>query len=275
LIFREIKLDDQPLFKGIEYISSDYLFSYLYMFSEIYKLKIYSDDKTIIIQSGAGTCKSSFYMPLGDVEHGVNKVLEYCSDSKIKPVFTRIPNNYIDLFQGFSFTVKEDRNTFDYIFRNSDLANYEGKDYRKQRNNLSNYFKTAAPIFTLDIKDHIEECKAFTLNHYKKVDVINPTLKLLDNIKYFYCQGGIVWDQGVMQAFCIYEKVSQNTVLSHVELTSPVHRGVHAYMINEMSKNINEEYINKEDDLGLLGLRRFKESYYPCDMIVKSTAYRE
>ena len=60
--------------------------------------------------------------------------------------------------------------------------------------------------------------------------------------------------------------------MSHVELNDNSHRGIHAYMISEMSKSIDEKYINKEDDMGLVGLRRFKESYHPSCMLKKYKA---
>jgi hypothetical protein len=66
--------------------------------------------------------------------------------------------------------------------------------------------------------------------------------------------------------------VSDNTVISHIELTNNEHRGTHAFLIKEMSGRINEEYVNKEDDMGLSGLRRFKETYNPCTMIKKYIA---
>jgi hypothetical protein len=64
LELKEISLKDKELFKDVDYISSDYVFSYIHMYSELYKLKMYHDDKTTIIRSCAG--RPSFYMPLGD-----------------------------------------------------------------------------------------------------------------------------------------------------------------------------------------------------------------
>lgn len=268
--FRDIALDDKPLFDGLDYICSDYIFSYVFMYCEEYKLKIYDDSKTIIIHSGYN--KPSYYMPLGDTEHGVKTILEYCSKNNTKPVFTKIPESHVALFKDFKFKIKEDRNSFDYIFRNSDLAEYNGKDFRKQRNNLASYLKISTPEYTEDIREHIIECKEFTLKHFDKVDIIHPTLRMLDNLDRFNCSGGMVWNEGKLQAFCVYEKVSNDTVLSHIELTDNSHRGIHTYMISEMSKSISEEYINKEDDLGLSGLRRFKETYNPCTMLKKYIA---
>lgn len=271
LELKEISLKDKGLLKDVDYISSDYVFSYIYMYSELYKLKMYHDDRTIIICSSSG--RPSFYMPLGDTEYGIKLVLEYCRKHRFKPHFTKIPSSHVEIFKAMNYELKEDRNTFDYIYSNSDLAAYEGPNFRKQRNNVSNYLKSNSPVYSSDIANNIEKCKEFTLKHYAGSDVVQPTLKILDCIDEFNLKGGIVWNGSDIQAYCIYEKISGNMALSHVELTDNSHRGVHAYMINEMSKNMDVEFINKEDDMGLTGLRRFKENYNPSSLPVKYSAY--
>lgn len=267
---KEISLNDKELFKDVEYISSDFVFSNIYMYSELYKLKMYHDDKTIIIRSSGG--RPSFYMPLGDTEYGIKLVLEYCHKHRLKPNFTKIPGSHVEIFKSMNYKIKEDRNAFDYIYSTPSLVAYEGPDFRKQRNNVSNYLKSNNPVYSSNIADNIEKCKEFTLNHYAGTDVIQPTLKILNCIDKFNLKGGIVWNGNDMQAYCIYEKISDNMALSHVELTDNSHRGVHAYMINDMSKNMDVEFINKEDDMGLSGLRRFKESYNPSTLLVKYSA---
>lgn len=270
---KEISLNDKEMFKNVGYISSDYMFSCIYMYSELYRLNMYHDDRTIIICTNAE--KQFFYMPLGDTEYGVELVLKYCREQQIKPHFVKIPFSNIELFRSMNFIAREDRNSFDYIFSNPELASYKGPDFRKQRNNISNYTKINHPFYRSDIVDNIEACKEFVLKYYAGTDVVQPTLKILDCIDDFGLKGGIVWNGSDMQAFCIYEKVAGNMALSHVELTDNSHRGVHAYMISEMSKSMDVEFINKEDDMGLIGLRRFKESYNPCRMLVKYSAYKE
>lgn len=271
--FREVLISDKKIFDSFDYICSDYVFSYVYMYSSSYKLTIWDDDKTVVIRSGHR--KPVFYMPLGDLEHGVKIILEYCSKKNIKPVFSKIPESHVDLFREFKFDLYEDRNSFDYIYRTSDLVKLEGKEYRKQRNNLFSYLRTYTPLFTTDIGDHIEECRKFTLDNFNRADIVNPTLRILEAFNNFDFQGGIVWNGSEMQAFCIYEKVDDSTSLAHVELTNNEHRGVHAYMITEISKVIDQEYINKEDDVGLAGLRRFKETFNPCHMLKKYTTCLE
>jgi hypothetical protein len=234
---------------------------------------MYHDDRTIIISTG--TDKPSFYMPLGDIEYGIKLVLQHCREHQIKPHFIKIPYSHVEVFKAMNYIVKEDRNAFDYIFSNSELASYKGPGFRKQRNNISNYTKINQPAYSSEIIMNIEKCKEFTLKYYSGTDVVQPTLKLLDCIDEFGLKGGIVWNGSNMQAFCVYEKITDNMAISHVELTDNSHRGVHAYMINEMSRNMDVEFINKEDDMGLDGLRRFKESYNPSMLLAKYFAYPE
>jgi uncharacterized protein len=96
---------------------------------------------------------------------------------------------------------------------------------------------------------------------------------MLNNIEALGLKGGVVINDGEVSAFCLYEKLSDNMILSHVELTDNAHRGAHAYLVNELAKTISESYINKEDDMGIPGLRRFKETYNPSYMFKKYKAY--
>lgn len=271
--FRDITIDDKSIFQDVKYMCSDYIFSYLIMYKETYNHKICIDDKSIVIMSGKE--KPCFYMPLGDTEHGIKKVQEYCLKEGIEPVFTKIVEDNMEIFRSLDYELEEDRDSFDYIYLNTKLENYKGKEFRNQRNNTYNFLKTSNPEYIDNIYDHIDECRDFTFLHFKDSEILKPTLAMLDNLEHFDCEGGIVRNDGNIEAFCIYEKVSDDTVVSHVELTNNSIRGAHAYMIKEMSSRIEEPYINKEDDMGLPGLRRFKSTYNPSHLIKKYKALKK
>ena len=252
-------------------ICSDYVFSYLFMYKDLYKLKISDDTGAVIIRSDIDD--TNFYMPLGNTEQGIKSVLEYCKENGIAPVFSKIPQDYLGAFNDFGLQITEDRDSFDYIFKNADFMEYKGKEFRNQRNNLYSYLRNFAPSFSEDVKSYIDKCKAFTEKHHNSSDKLEPTFRMLDNIDVFNLKGGVVINQDEVAAFCLYEQVAEDMVVSHVELTDNSHRGVHAYLINELSKVIGEKYINKEDDMGIAGLWRFIETYNPYAMIKKYKAY--
>lgn len=270
--FRDVTLDDRRIFEKYAYTCSDYLFSYIYMYNELYNLEIAEEGEATIIRSDPDN--TSFYMPLGDIEGGIAAVLEYCSRKGTTPVFSKIPEAYIGIFIDNNFIIEEDRDSFDYIFRNSDFMEYKGKSFRNQRNNLYSYLKSFSPVFDERVELYIDKCKAFTRKYHNTPDKLKPTYKMLDKINEFNLKGGVVLDGDDVAAFCLYEKVSDDMVQSHVELTNNSHRGVHEFLINQLAQRIEEVYINKEDDMGLPGLRRFKSKYNPCTMLKKYKAFR-
>lgn len=269
--FREITLSDKPMFDKYKNICSDYLFSYIYMYNDLYKLKIAEVDGTIIIRSDLEA--TNFYMPLGDIEKGIASVIDYCKDNNINPIFSKIPEANIQIFNDFKFQYAEDRDSFDYIYMKSDFVEYQGKEFRNQRNNLYSYLKTNIPKFDDNISLYVDKCKAFTEKYHNSSDKLEPTFKMLESIDEFNLKGGVVLDGDEVAAFCLYEKTADNMVQSHVELTDNSHRGVHAYLVHELAKTMEAEYINKEDDMGLPGLRRFKENYNPHIMLKKYKAF--
>ncbi len=269
--FRELVLEDMALFEPYRNICSDYVFSYLYMYKDLYKLTIAIEEESIIIRSDIEPV--NFYMPLGNTDKGIKAVLAYCKENDIKPLFTKLTEESLESFKLNGLQIEEDRDSFDYIFRNTDFLEYNGKEFRKQRNNLFSYLKSFTPSFDENIKAYIEECKAFTQNHHSAPDILEPTLLILDQVERFGLKGGVVLSEGEVAAFCLYEELSDDHIQSHVELTGNSHRGIHAYLINEMAKRIGDKYINKEDDMGLPGLRRFKETFNPCEMLKKYKAY--
>jgi hypothetical protein len=271
LIFREPVLEDMALFEPYRNICSDYVFSYLYMYKDLYKLTIAVEEETIIIRSDMEPVH--FYMPLGNTDKGIKAVLEYCRLQGIKPLFTKLPQESREVFAANGLQVEEDRASFDYIFRNKDFLEFKGKEFRKQRNNLFSYLKAFTPSFDENIKAYIDDCKAFTRERHSAPDILKPTLVILDQVERFDLKGGVVLNEGAVAAFCLYEEISEDMIQSHVELTGNSHRGTHAYLINEMAKKIGDRYINKEDDMGLPGLRKFKETFNPCTLLKKYKAY--
>ena len=79
---------------------------------------------------------------------------------------------------------------------------------------------------------------------------------------------------GKVIAFTFGEKLNSDTAVIHVEKADSNFRGIYAainqnFVANEWSDMI---YINREEDMGIDGLRKAKESYRPVKMVEKFTA---
>jgi hypothetical protein len=60
---------------------------------------------------------------------------------------------------------------------------------------------------------------------------------------------------------------------THIEKALSGINGAYTAVMNEFAKDVSEDftYINREEDLGIEGLRRSKRSYFPEFQIIKNT----
>ena len=98
--------------------------------------------------------------------------------------------------------------------------------------------------------------------------------EILDRFDIFNCKGAKLYANGKLCAFTIGEQLNDNTVVVHIEKADMEVRGAYT-AINQMFLE-NEwshlEFVNREDDFGLEGLRKAKRSYRPSHMIEKYSA---
>ena len=75
-------------------------------------------------------------------------------------------------------------------------------------------------------------------------------------------------------AFTFGERLNSDTAVIHIEKADPNVRGIYAainqnFVAHEWADMI---YINREEDMGIEGLRKAKESYKPVKLIEKFNA---
>jgi hypothetical protein len=87
-----------------------------------------------------------------------------------------------------------------------------------------------------------------------------------------YVGGAIVID-GKVEAFAIGEPLNTETAVIHIEKANPEIPGIYAAINQLFTLNAwsHMKYINREQDLGIEGLRKAKESYHPHHMVNKYT----
>lgn len=95
--------------------------------------------------------------------------------------------------------------------------------------------------------------------------------KLLDNFELCNLFGAALIIDGKVQAFTIAEGLNVDTAVIHVEKANTEYRGIYQAINNMFCKEGlgNFKYVNREQDVGDLGLRKAKLSYHPVKMIEK------
>ena len=181
-----------------------------------------------------------------------------------------------------------DRDSFDYVYDIHDLADLKGKKYQRKRNHV-NRFKLQHPDAVLDpITDkNTPEVRAFVQHWYDLRQQADPHAdfrmeqaalsKALEYWQILGLEGLILRDGEQILAMTLGSFLSDTTFDVHFEKALDIADGAYAAINSSFANHLREkyphlQYLNREDDMGLEGLRKAKLSYYPHHMIEKSWA---
>lgn len=167
--------------------------------------------------------------------------------------------------------VTESRNMQDYIYLQSDLANLPGKAYHPKRNHINNFEKQYNWEFVSVTADNLPLLRKaaerlFAIDS-RLPDEYEAILDLLDHFRELELRAGVLLVEGTPVAYSIGEIMNADTALIHIEKADRSFDGAYA-MINKLFAAEFAEctYINREEDMGIPGLRKAKLSYHPIRM---------
>lgn len=184
------------------------------------------------------------------------------------------------------FLVEEERDYFDYLYNAKELMALSGKKYHKKKNHVNGFLKEYENRYRVKIADKsdVESIEEFLIKWHNKRNIIDEynrddyelkgifyVLEHCDMLKYKMM---LVYVDDVIESFTLGTYLSEEkTAYIHVEKANPDIRGLYAFINREFLKNCfsEAEYVNREDDMGLEGLRKAKLSYNPIELIKKYT----
>lgn len=184
------------------------------------------------------------------------------------------------------YQVEEERMYFDYVYDAEELRTLPGKKYHKKKNHLNAFLRTYQNRFQgrrldgHDVKAILDFVERWHANrniddpyHRDDYEVKGITYMLQNCNLIKYEMYGIFVD-GQLEAFSLgtYD-VEKQTAYIHVEKANPDIRGLYPYINQKFLIDCfpNARYVNREDDMGLEGLRKAKLSYHPVYLAKKYT----
>jgi Uncharacterized conserved protein len=189
------------------------------------------------------------------------------------------------LFPG-EFTFTANRNYFDYIYLREDLCTLKGKKYQAKRNHINKFKKSYTYTYLPITPNLIPEClkleqQWIQSNHNEKdtdaLEFENRSMVFaLNNFDALDLTGGAIFVENEMVAFTYGSPINQYTFDIHVEKADIRFEGVFSVINQEFAVRLPEHYlyINREEDLGLPGLRQSKLSYQPAILLEKNMAVK-
>lgn len=290
LNFRYAEISDKEwiddVFKNSGYIGADFCFGSLYLWQDVYRCKICEKgDFLYRIYEGKETYYA-FPIGNGDYKIAIEMLIE---DSVIRNIpfqmfgITEDMKKIISSIMPNKFRFEFKRNMSDYIYDSNNLSFLKGKKYHSKRNHVSKFKKN----YNWEYKDidinSLDNVRAFfdkwfLLNSDKNIESEKIAVKkALDNFVELGLSGGYIEVDGQIVALTIGEPINNEAFDIHFEKALLNYSGSYPTINQEFAKRnlSNYKYINREEDMGIEGLRKSKLSYHPVFLLDRYNAYLE
>ena len=229
--------------------------------------------------------RSVYLFPVcrGDVKEVIDAIIHDAHARDIPCRLTSLTHADCDLLESLypdKFRFHHDRNSFDYIYNIEDLATL------KKRNHL-NKFKQLHPNYRLEpitgsntpqVEDLLRRWYAHKLeldpsgDFYMEQVAISRALRYREELD---MEGLVLMDGEEMLAMTLGCRLAANTF--DVQFEKAIDETAYVAMCSSFAAHLMEKYpdlkyLNREDDLGIEGLRKSKLAYNPVMMIEKHWA---
>ena len=297
--FHPPRLEEKPwvdeLLRRADYRGCDYNFTNLFVWSRAYHQEIARVDD-FLVTPVCGRMGCSFMVPAGggDLASVIRKLEEEAA-RRGEPLrlVCLTPRQMAELEEFFpgQFTFTADRDGYDYLYEIDRLADLGGKRLHAKRNHI-NRFMENNPSWTYEeiTPESLGECLAMDKEWYRRSlaregeaeerDLGDEGVALRQAMEHYQAlglEGGLIRVYGEVVAFTMGDLLNSDTYDVHFEKAYGELQGAYAMINREFARWVrgrhpNVRYLNREDDMGVEGLRKAKESYYPDQMVEKHTA---
>ncbi len=275
----------RPYFDKFESEASDINLTNLYMWRDKYHFHYIILGDHLFIANIKGE-NIYFSQPIGDygssesVYKSFEELQAFCQEKGLKCVVKKANRSFHDILDGrYSFTVSCSEDEQDYVYDFEELRQLAGKKFHKKKNHWNKFVKTYPDwIFRWYEDDDMEKVKSLIETWMEDKDNEDDDILLeregiIDILAHRECfdlKIGILEVGGEICGFTIAEIIGGDMLLVHIEKADTNFEGVftaigHA-LYNACS---NLLWINREQDLGIEGLRKSKMSYHPVRFVEK------
>ena len=178
-----------------------------------------------------------------------------------------------------------DRSGFDYVYNIDDLADLKGRKFQKKRNHL-NRFRSLYPAWRTETLTpaNMEAVREMAAKWYEARLAHDPQAdfqleqralrRALDRFEVLGLEGLVLYDGDRVIAFSIASQLSEDTMDVHFEKALEDVDGGYtainqAFAQHLRDKHLHIRYLDREEDMGIEGLRKAKLSYCPDHLTEK------
>lgn len=287
LNFRKISIDDKVIYdkyrSKCEINASEGAFATVFIWDEFYNATVADDDEFFYIRFNKKNTAPEFLFPvgIGDVKSALRKIEAVCEERGESLKFALLTKEQADIvtdFFGDAAQVVSDRDCADYVYLTEKMINLSGKKLHSKKNHL-NYFLQNYNFEFVEVSggELLDKCaeKAYQLVNSKEKNrnsyEIGAMHSYFENFDALDQKGCAIIIDGAVAAMSFGERLCDDCALIQIELADDAFRGAYQAINKLFLENYWSEfkYVNREEDMGIDGLRKAKMSYRPEFLVEK------
>ena len=287
MTFKSLNLEDQAAFKKAQeaapQVIADTIFTNLFIWRSYYR-PVWAEAHGCLCLIAQPEGEEAFGLPPvggGDRLAAFRFTLENLRTMTETPKFKRVPETLAEEIQAadLPYDCVHDRDNDDYVYLAEQLRTLGGRRMHQKKNHY-NFFVNHNQFECLPITDElvpdllavqeswlaIKEEQNIPLSHLRhEVESVHELLRHFNELNQL---GLAIRINGRIEGFTMGEVMSPDTVLVHLEKANYDIRGLFVALSSHFCRQLPPEivYVNREQDLGLPGLRHSKESLKPDHM---------
>jgi hypothetical protein len=285
---KPIALEDRdaihPLLSGYQPCTSELTFTNLYTWRGHYMYRWTKLDDWLVVIGEDEEGRTFALPPVGPSPRDavVRNVLDWLrAAGPGEPRIERADQRLIDELKGDSdLVIEATRDHFDYVYATEQLISLEGRRLHGKRNHINQFRRLYRFRYDSLTDRHIPACLDLTeawcdLKRCEEdmnlMDEWGAVREALAHWRELQIVGGVLLVDGRVEAFSLGEKLNDETAVIHFEKANAELEGAYAMINQQFCEHACSEhrYVNREQDLGIEGLRRAKLSYQPASLIEK------
>ena len=194
------------------------------------------------------------------------------------PRISRVPGEFVSRY-GAGFKAEEDPANFDYIYMRQELAELKGKKYDGKRNRIKKFETSFRHEYCPLTRTDVPGCFRLLEDWYEAKSNGDPYMRAektavvqaLASFERLDLKGGVVKVGGRVEAFTMGGRLTSDTAVIPIEIANFGLVGLAQWINREFVRREWSAcaFINREQDMGVEGLRKAKLSYQPARLVKK------
>lgn len=266
-------------------LQSDLSFANIYLLREKYGTEIMFHVEHLLRYFGGTARLQGYAFPAGC---GTSEAIETClnfienhaktQQNKLKfCLLTEKEAEFLCRRYGKRAQVTTDAGDADYLYLRDDLAFLAGTKFHKKRTHISK-FEREHPSWSFESLTPANAAEAIKVaEQWLITQGDSPALRhefkaigtALEHMEQLKLSGGLLRVEGKAVAFSVVSIINPLVADIHYEKCLPEYRDAYPLINRETARMLTTQYINREEDLNIEGLRKAKLSYHPHTILKK------